>query len=171
MPATHTPRGRPPRATLLLESLREARKQEDKTQTVLHRSRSVPRRPNVDMRFPATTDYGPPSRNAGEIRSHGPRGFRGRRREGSRQTHSLRSPAAASHREVGAHSQPTFGTPESSSFRSAQLVDKFVGILPEINVPETCVFEVLARLAAFEVELARRDRGRHERRRADPLRR
>jgi hypothetical protein len=36
------------------------------------------------------------------------------------------------------------------------LVDKFVGILPEINLPETCARKVLATLAAFEVELARR---------------
>ena len=51
------------------------------------------------------------------------------------------------------------------------LVDKFVGILPEINLPETSVRKVLATLAAFEVELARRQGGRHERRRAGPIRR
>jgi hypothetical protein len=50
-------------------------------------------------------------------------------------------------------------------------VDKFVGILPEINLPATCVRKVLATLAAFEVELARRQGGRHERRRAGPIRR
>ena len=51
------------------------------------------------------------------------------------------------------------------------LVDKFVGILPEINLPETSARKVLATLAAFEVELARRQGGRHERRRAGPIRR
>jgi len=35
-------------------------------------------------------------------------------------------------------------------------VDKFVGILPEINLSETSPLKVLATLAAFEVELARR---------------
>jgi len=50
-------------------------------------------------------------------------------------------------------------------------VDKFVGILPEINLPETSARKVLATLAAFEVELARRQGGRHERRRAGPIRR
>jgi len=51
------------------------------------------------------------------------------------------------------------------------LVDKFVGILPEINLPETSPLKVLATLAAFEVELARRQGGQHERRRAGPIRR
>ena len=36
-------------------------------------------------------------------------------------------------------------------------MDKFVGILPEINLPETSVQVVLTSIPLFEVELARRE--------------
>jgi hypothetical protein len=74
----------------------------------------------------------------------------------------------ASRTGAWAHSETVFVAREGSSFEARPPVDKFVGILPEINLPETCALPVLARLALFEVELARRQRGRHERRRAGP---
>jgi len=68
-----------------------------------------------------------------------------------------RWPGGASRTKVCSHSDMVLDVLASSPFRTRTLVDKFVGILPEINLRETCARKVLATLAAFEVELARRE--------------